>query len=124
MMANTKIVTEQDLKDNPDLIKQGVMVGDEIPETFVNTSSNQDAANITTAAVSDDISSTDLDLVITSERITTSTLPTTEHPNSVVFEVKYKKGYEGEKTMPVGKTIVSREVAEHFESIGIGSIVK
>lgn len=43
-------------------------------------------------------------------------------PNTVIFIVKYDSSYNGEKNMPEGEVVVSKEVAVHFESIGIGQI--
>ena len=45
------------------------------------------------------------------------------NPNDVNFRVKYKKDYPGEKTMPEGLVVISKESAEHFEAIGIGKTV-
>lgn len=42
------------------------------------------------------------------------------HPNDVKFEVTNPK----DTGMPKGITVVSRETAEHFKSLGIGKIVK
>lgn len=43
--------------------------------------------------------------------------------NDVDFEVKYPEGFAGNKPMPEGVTVVSREVAELFEQKGYGRIV-
>lgn len=46
------------------------------------------------------------------------------HANDVTFNVKYGKDYKGEKLMPEGNVVVSKESAAHFESLGIGKIVR
>lgn len=46
------------------------------------------------------------------------------HENDVTFNVKYGKDYKGDKLMPEGNVVVSKESAAHFESLGIGKIVK
>lgn len=61
---------------------------------------------------------------VTVEIISRGEAPTSTHPNDVFFKVKYPKDWEGEKTMPEGVVVVSKESAEHFASLGIGSIVK
>lgn len=67
------------------------------------------------------------DIAMTSERISTDSnhVPTNQHPNDVRFKVKYKKDFEGEKNFEEGAIqIVSRESAEHFAKLGMGSIIK
>ena len=44
------------------------------------------------------------------------------HPNDVTFVVSYGKDWKGEKPMPEGPVVVSRETAEHFVSLKIGKI--
>lgn len=47
------------------------------------------------------------------------------HSNTVQFRVKYPKDYKGSKDMPDGSLqLVSKEVAQKFQSLKIGSIVK
>ena len=46
-----------------------------------------------------------------------------KNPNDVDFNVKYPEGYQGKKTMPEGIVTISKESAEHFEKLGIGSVV-
>lgn len=46
------------------------------------------------------------------------------HPNDVKFEVKYGSGFKGSKHMAEGVTVVSREVAEQFESLHMGKIIE
>lgn len=69
----------------------------------------------------------ELDINMTSEAISTdeNPLPKTQHPNDVKFKVKYKGNYEGEKTMAEGSVqVVSKESAEHFTKLGLGSVIK
>jgi hypothetical protein len=89
-----------------------------------NEKSEVNNPSISTATIDNKIEETEMGLAVTSERMSTSTLPSTQNANDVVFEVKYKKSYEGEKTMPEGKVIISKESAEQFQNLGIGSIVK
>ena len=50
--------------------------------------------------------------------------PGFKNPNDVNFKVAYAADFKGEKTLPEGETIVaSKESAEHFASLGMGSIV-
>lgn len=49
-------------------------------------------------------------------------VPVQANENDVAFIVKYPSGFKGEKLMPEGDVIVSKESAEHFLKIGIGSI--
>lgn len=50
--------------------------------------------------------------------------PGFKNPNDVKFKVAYAEDFKGEKTLPEGETIVaSKESAEHFASLGMGSIV-
>lgn len=49
---------------------------------------------------------------------------TLSNTGDVLFNVSYSKDFKGEKTMPVGLVIVSKESAEHFTSIGIGKIAE
>lgn len=51
-------------------------------------------------------------------------LPNLVNKNDVVFAVKYGKDYKGDRFMPEGNVVVSKESAAHFESIGIGKIIK
>lgn len=44
------------------------------------------------------------------------------HPNDVEFTVKYPEGYTGNRIMPEGKVIISKEAAEKFTALGIGSV--
>ena len=44
------------------------------------------------------------------------------HPNDVTFVVSYGKDWKGDKPMPEGPVIVSKETAEHFSSLKIGKI--
>jgi hypothetical protein len=46
------------------------------------------------------------------------------NPANVTFNVEYSKDYKGPKHMPEGPVVVSHETAEHFEKLGIGSVVK
>lgn len=69
----------------------------------------------------------ELGITMTSEAISTdeNPLPKASHPNDVKFKVKYKGNFEGEKTMPEGSVqVVSKESAEHFAKLGIGSVIK
>lgn len=69
----------------------------------------------------------ELGTYMTSEAISTdeNPLPKSQHPNDVKFKVKYKGNFEGEKTMPEGSTqVVSKESAEHFTKLGMGSVIK
>lgn len=59
---------------------------------------------------------------VTVERISKKGDPVSAHPNDVKFQVKYPDGWKGEKTMPEGVIVVSKESAKHFASLGIGSI--
>lgn len=65
---------------------------------------------------------------MTAERISVdenTPLPKSQNPNDVKFKVKYGASYKGEKTLPEGSVqIVSKESAEHFTKIGIGSVIK
>ena len=45
------------------------------------------------------------------------------NPNDVEFEVKYPEGYAGQRIMPEGPVVISKEVAEKFTSMGIGKVV-
>lgn len=46
------------------------------------------------------------------------------HPNDVKFQVAYDKAFKGDRHLEDGAIIVvSREVAEQFTSLGIGSVV-
>lgn len=45
------------------------------------------------------------------------------NPNDVSFDVKYPKDFKGQKLMPEGIVIVSKESAEQFKALGIGDIV-
>lgn len=47
-----------------------------------------------------------------------------ENPANVTFNVQYGKDHKGPKHMPEGPVVVSKETAEHFEKLGIGSIEK
>lgn len=49
---------------------------------------------------------------------------TPNNPGDVKFKVKYSKDYKGKKLMPEGEVIISKESADHFVSLGIGSIVE
>lgn len=65
--------------------------------------------------------------IATMESISTDNnvvLPVLAHPNDVNFNVKYSKDYKGEKEMPEGNVIISKESAAYFESLGIGKTVK
>lgn len=46
-----------------------------------------------------------------------------KNPNDVDFMVKYPEGYTGNKIMPEGVVVISKEAAEKFSSLGIGSVV-
>lgn len=50
-------------------------------------------------------------------------IPAFKNPGDVVFEVKYPEDYKGPRLMPEGRVTVSRESAEQFSKMGIGSIV-
>lgn len=68
-----------------------------------------------------------LDLAVaTTEAISSdpSAVSAITNPNDVTFTVKYGKDYKGDKVMPEGNVIVSKESAAHFESLGIGKTVK
>ena len=58
------------------------------------------------------------------EQISTNSnvTPTWANPNDVTFIVSYGKDWKGEKPMPEGHVIVSKETAEHFLSLKIGKI--
>lgn len=57
-------------------------------------------------------------------QISTPGAPGYKNPNDVKFKVKYAANFQGEKTLPEGDTITaSKESAEHFASLGMGSIV-
>ena len=45
-----------------------------------------------------------------------------QHPNDVTFIVSYGKDWKGDKPMPEGPVVVSKESAEHFISLKIGKI--
>lgn len=67
------------------------------------------------------------DLTHTSATVTVEALASNKgqsfkNPNDVDFIVKYPEGYKGNKIMPEGKVIVSKEAAEKFISLGIGSV--
>lgn len=65
---------------------------------------------------------------MTAERISVDEnqpLPKSQNKNDVKFKVKYGKDYKGVKKMPEGSVqIVSKELADKFISLGIGSIIK
>lgn len=46
------------------------------------------------------------------------------NPNNVLFTVKYPDGYSGNKIMPEGPVIISKESAEIFAAQGIGSVTE
>lgn len=61
---------------------------------------------------------------VTVAQISTPGAPGFKNPNDVQFKVEYAKDFKGEKTLPEGETITaSKESAEHFASLGMGSIV-
>lgn len=61
---------------------------------------------------------------VTVAQISTPGAPGFKNPNDVQFKVEYAKDFNGEKTLPEGETITaSKESAEHFASLGMGSIV-
>jgi len=45
-----------------------------------------------------------------------------KNPNDVDFIVKYPEGYGGVRHMPEGLVVISKEAAEKFTQLGIGSI--
>lgn len=69
----------------------------------------------------------DIGVHATSERITSnhSPLPKNSNPNDVRFKVAYPKDWKGARDMKDGSVqVVSKESAEHFTKIGIGSVIK
>ena len=58
------------------------------------------------------------------EQMSTDSNVTTVHanPNDVTFIVSYGKDFKGDKPMPEGPVVVSKETAEHFVSLKIGKI--
>lgn len=61
---------------------------------------------------------------VTVSQISSPGAPGFKNPNDVKFKVAYAADFKGEKTLPEGETIVaSKESAEHFASLGMGSIV-
>jgi hypothetical protein len=71
---------------------------------------------VSTAALSVDIG------LATMEAISSNTNTPLVNSNDVKFTVAYAKDYKGEKLIPEGEIITSKESAEHFESVGIGYI--
>lgn len=64
---------------------------------------------------------------MTAERISVdeNPLPQHQHPNDVRFKVKYRKDFDGAKSLPEGSIqVVAKESAEHFTKLGMGSIIK
>jgi len=45
------------------------------------------------------------------------------NPNDVVFEVKYPEGYTGQRLMPEGRVVISKESAKLFSEMGLGKVV-
>jgi hypothetical protein len=69
-----------------------------------------------------------MDLTHNTASVTVQQLPTNKgiqyvNPNDVVFEVKYPEGYAGQRLMPEGPVIISKESAELFASRGLGKVV-
>lgn len=62
----------------------------------------------------------------TSENISSDSnhSPLKGNANDVVFVVKYGADYKGEKTMPEGEVVISKESAAQFEALKIGKIKK
>jgi hypothetical protein len=47
-----------------------------------------------------------------------------KNPGDVDFEVKYPENFKGQKLMPEGTVVISKESADQFEKMGIGQVVK
>lgn len=102
------VVTEQDLVNNPELLDEGVMVGDtiEVPES-------EKGKYV-------------VDNTISTKSVLTETEQKEIDPTATVdFKVSYSKDFKGDKIMPEDSIhAVAPDVAELFTKKGIGSVVK
>lgn len=90
-------------------------------QTTTNTVAPAAAKAENTGAIHLDLGVANTEAISTDPNVA---LPKLVNANDVHFNVKYPKEYKGEKLMPEGNMIVSKESAAHFENIGIGKIVK
>lgn len=70
-----------------------------------------------------------MELTHNAASVTVTELPTNKgkqyiNPNNVLFTVKYPDGYSGNKIMPEGPVVISRESAEIFSAQGIGTVTE
>lgn len=90
-------------------------------QTTTNTVAPQAAKVEHTGMVNLEIGVANMETISTNPN---EVLPKLVNSNDVNFKVQYSKDYKGEKLMPEGNMILSKESAAHFEQIGIGKIVK
>lgn len=60
----------------------------------------------------------------TTQAISSPAVKPVRNANDVDFEVKYSKDFKGERHMPEGPVVLSKEVAAQFAALGIGQIVE